>query len=99
MRIAHKGTEPGTGMTVDEVEYTADDEGYFEVPDHVGFAQIKFPGWKQFGADHFTGDTPPAPGAANSSEDYAAISRRLDVIDQRLDELTKAPKRATQATK
>lgn len=90
MRIAHKGTEPGAVLSTADGDFTADDDGYFEVPDHIGFAQVKFPGWKQFGESHFAGERAPKPGE-NTSEDYAALSRRLDAVEAELAELHKPP--------
>lgn len=89
MRITHKGTEPGASLNTPEGDFVADDDGYFDVPAHLGTAQVKFPGWKEAGAAHFTGDPKPKPGA-DSSEDYAALSRRLDTLEGRVEELSKA---------
>lgn len=97
MRIAHKGTEPGSVLSTPEGEFEADDEGYFDVPPHLGIAQVKFPGWKEYGASHFNGDPKPKD-SDGQAPDYAALSRRLDAVEEKLAELSKPAVAKARAT-
>lgn len=78
MRIA--STIGSTAVNHDGAEYTADDDGIFEVPEHVGNELTSFPDWVP---EHVAVAAAAAEQAARDN-DVARLSGRVADLEQGL---------------